>query len=192
MESESYTALQHDGYKYFGKLKEQQSSHCELFLTTYLHRNQAIRVMSLRVCKRAEERGGGPECGWCERGVHERRGHKRGTVRFGAIINWFGIGIEIGVIVVTAVIIILDNVLMCNVVRVRILAIDTAMFMTEDVVASIDIIVCTNAAGVTEITGWETDTAVMLSRAIGTLIIVEMRRWKCRGVQVRLRCLEFF
>jgi len=143
----------------------------------------------LRVCKRAEERSGGAECGRCSRGVRERRGHKRGAVRFGAVINRFGIGIEMGVIVVTAVIIILDNVLMCNVVRVRILAIDIAIFVTEKVVAGIDIIVCTNAAGVTDIAGRETDAAVMLSRAIGTLIIVEMRRWKCRGAQVRLRNL---
>lgn len=102
-------------------------------------------------------------------------------------MNGLGIEIVMGAVVVTAVIIVLDNmmiVLMCDMVRVRAIVI-----VVFDVVAGIDIIVGTDAAGVTaNITRRKTDAAVMLSRTIRTLIVViKMRGRECRRAQVRLR-----
>ena len=56
-------------------------------------------------------------------------------------------------------------------------------------VACIDIIVRANSAEIIGTAGWETATAVMLSRAIRTLI--KRRRWKCGGAHMHLGCLVF-
>lgn len=91
------------------------------------------------------------------------------------------------IVVAAVIIMVLDNILTCDMIRVR--ADDIGLLMTRKAIAGIDIIVCASAAGITDIARWETDAAVMLPRTIGAWIIAEMRRRKCRGAQVRLQSL---
>ena len=144
----------------------------------------------LCVRERAEEWGGRAECGRCPRGVRKSRRYEWRAVCFGAVVGGLGIVVEMGaqaIVVAAVIIMVLDNILTCDMIRVR--ADDIGLFMTRKAIAGIDIIVCASAAGITDIARWETDAAVMLPRTIGTWIIAEMRRRKCRGAQVRLQSL---
>ena len=137
----------------------------------------------LGVCERTEEWSRRTQGRWSTRRIRERR---RDKGRLRVIVDGLKRGMEMGAIVVIAV----DNMVVVmarNMVLIR--AITVVVLLVVIVVACIDIIARASSAEIIGTTRWETATAVMLSRAIRTLI--KRRRRKCGGAHMRLRCLVF-